>query len=62
MNNWSVIECDSGFIALTSEQWNETQEYSESWLIRSGLTKTSAIRLAVLLNRAIEKWETENEL
>lgn len=57
MNNWLVIEYDGNFIALTSEQWNETPEYAESWSIHSGITMTSAIRLATLLNHAIEKWE-----
>lgn len=62
MNNCLVVECNGSFIALTSEQWNEMPEYTESWVIRSGLTMTSAIRLAILLNYAIEKWEKENEL
>lgn len=62
MNNWLVVECNGSFIALTSEQWNETPEYAESWNIRSGLTMTFAIRLATLLNDAMGKWEKENGL
>lgn len=62
MNEWNVIEYDGNFIALTSDKWNETPEYVESWSIRSEITMTSAIRLATLLNCAVEKWEKENEL
>lgn len=62
MNNWNVIECYDGFIAITSEQWNETPEYKESWLIRSGLTRDPAIALAIKLNNAIEEWEKHNGL
>lgn len=57
MNNWLVIEYDGNFIALTSDQWNETPEYVESWIIRSGLTMTSSLKLVTYLNDAIEKWE-----
>ena len=62
MNNWFVIEYDGNFVALTSEQWNETPEYSESRLIRSNLTMLSAIALTSQLNDTIEKWEEWSEL
>lgn len=62
MNNWLVIEYGGSFIALTSDKWNETPEYAESWEIRSGLKWTSALKLVTYLNDAIEKWEEYNEL
>lgn len=62
MNNWNVIECYNGFIAVTNDQWNETPEYAESWLIRSDLTRDPAVALATRLNDTIEEWEKQNEL
>lgn len=62
MNEWNVIAHEEGFVCLTSDQWNEMPEYAESWLIRSGLTRTQAIMLTSELNYTVTKWEEHNEL
>lgn len=62
MNEWNVIAHEDGFVCLTTEQWNEMTEYAESWLIRSGLTRTQAIMLTSELNYTVTKWEEHNEL
>lgn len=62
MNEWNVIAHEDGFVCLTIERWNETPEYAESRLIRSGLTRTQAIMLTSELNYTVTKWEEHNEL
>lgn len=62
MNDWNVIECEGRFIALNSDEWNDKPEYNESWLIHSGLTRKSAIDLAIRLNNAVLDWRLKHEL
>lgn len=62
MNEWNVICCDEGFVALTNDHWNDFPEYKESWLIKSGLTKSAAVDLTIELNYTVTKWEEQNEL